>query len=82
MTLLDSNKNPGITHSAYMLLISDAVTSCPASAVIGLTRLLLFRARLLSAANNIVHDCDETFNYWEPLHYITYGYGLQTWEYR
>ena len=43
---------------------------------------LLFAARLMSAWLNIVHDCDEVFNYWEPLHYLLYGYGLQTWEYR
>ena len=29
----------------------------------------------------LVLDCDETFNYWEPTHYLQYGYGLQTWEY-
>lgn len=28
-----------------------------------------------------IQDCDETFNYWEPLHYLVHGYGLQTWEY-
>lgn len=38
--------------------------------------------RLLSAFYNIVHDCDEVYNYWEPLHYLLYGYGMQTWEYR
>lgn len=37
--------------------------------------------RLLSALYNLVHDCDEVFNYWEPLHYLLYGHGLQTWEY-
>ena len=26
-------------------------------------------------------DCDEVFNYWEPLHYLQYGIGQQTWEY-
>lgn len=24
---------------------------------------------------------DEVFNYWEPVHYLVYGEGLQTWEY-
>lgn len=43
--------------------------------------LVLSAARLLSAAMNIIHDCDEVFNYWEPLHYLLYGYGMQTWEY-
>ena len=40
---------------------------------------LLF-ARLASAAFNLVHDCDETYNFWEPLHYLTHGHGMQTWE--
>ena len=44
--------------------------------------LLLAIARLISAAYNIVHDCDEVYNYWEPLHFLLYGYGMQTWEYR
>ena len=26
-------------------------------------------------------DCDEVFNYYEPLHFLLYGTGLQTWEY-
>ena len=28
-----------------------------------------------------IMDCDEVYNYWEPLHYLLYGSGLQTWEY-
>jgi alpha-1,2-mannosyltransferase len=43
---------------------------------------LLATIRLLSALYNLVADCDETFNYWEPTHYLMYGYGFQTWEYR
>lgn len=46
------------------------------------TAILLFSARLLSSAFNILHDCDETYNYWEPLHYLLYKSGFQTWEYR
>eukprot|EP00188_Purpureofilum_apyrenoidigerum_P006193 Plantae.Rhodophyta-Purpureofilum_apyrenoidigerum.ctg9180.p1 GENE.Plantae.Rhodophyta-Purpureofilum_apyrenoidigerum.ctg9180~~Plantae.Rhodophyta-Purpureofilum_apyrenoidigerum.ctg9180.p1 ORF type:complete len:671 (+),score=82.18 Plantae.Rhodophyta-Purpureofilum_apyrenoidigerum.ctg9180:33-2015(+) len=41
---------------------------------------LLF-ARLYSAITTGIADCDETFNYWEPLHYLSFGYGFQTWEY-
>ncbi|MQL98600.1 hypothetical protein Taro_031312 [Colocasia esculenta] len=37
--------------------------------------------RHMSATSNIIHDCDEVFNYWEPLHYIIYKSGFQTWEY-
>lgn len=35
--------------------------------------------RFLSAGTTCVGDCDETFNYWEPLHYLLYGFGFQTW---
>lgn len=28
-----------------------------------------------------ITDCDEVFNYWEPLHFVLYGSGQQTWEY-
>ena len=32
-------------------------------------------------AFGLIGDCDESFNYWEPSHYLLYGSGLQTWEY-
>ncbi|KAL4866434.1 hypothetical protein BDV12DRAFT_187398 [Aspergillus spectabilis] len=28
-----------------------------------------------------IQDCDEVFNFWEPVHYLDHAYGLQTWEY-
>ncbi|KAK5193472.1 mannosyltransferase [Exophiala xenobiotica] len=42
---------------------------------------LCFASHLLAALYAPIQDCDETFNYWDPLHYLTHGYGLQTWEY-
>ncbi|KAI0022461.1 Alg9-like mannosyltransferase family-domain-containing protein, partial [Xylariomycetidae sp. FL0641] len=36
---------------------------------------------LLSALFAPIQDCDETFNYYEPTHYLSHNYGLQTWEY-
>lgn len=38
--------------------------------------------RYMSATSNIIHDCDEVFNYWEPLHFLLFKSGFQTWEYR
>src|SRR3989338_9817361 len=46
-----------------------------------LSFLLLSTVQLISSFWNPIHDCDETFNYWEPTHYVLYQYGLQTWEY-
>ncbi|PSS15991.1 Dol-P-Man:Man(6)GlcNAc(2)-PP-Dol alpha-1,2-mannosyltransferase [Actinidia chinensis var. chinensis] len=34
--------------------------------------------RYMSATSNIIHDCDEVFNYWEPLHNLLYKSGFQT----
>ncbi|XP_050071941.1 alpha-1,2-mannosyltransferase ALG9 [Anopheles maculipalpis] len=41
----------------------------------------LVTVRVQSALWSIISDCDETFNYWEPLHYLLKGSGFQTWEY-
>lgn len=43
--------------------------------------LSLALVRSIGAAVNHIDDCDEVFNYWEPLHYLVYGAGMQTWEY-
>ncbi|XP_056006211.1 alpha-1,2-mannosyltransferase ALG9-like [Ostrea edulis] len=42
---------------------------------------ILLSARLCAAVWNIVGDCDETYNYWEPMHFLMFGKGYQTWEY-
>ncbi|XP_030749642.1 alpha-1,2-mannosyltransferase ALG9 [Sitophilus oryzae] len=41
----------------------------------------LMSARFCAAIWSHITDCDETFNYWEPTHYLVFGKGLQTWEY-
>lgn len=41
----------------------------------------LLSARICASIWSHIMDCDETFNYWEPLHYLLYNKGLQTWEY-
>ncbi|XP_047486445.1 alpha-1,2-mannosyltransferase ALG9-like [Penaeus chinensis] len=41
----------------------------------------LLSARLCAAIWALINDCDETYNYWEPTHYLLYGKGFQTWEY-
>lgn len=41
----------------------------------------LLVVRLACAVLAPIMDCDETFNYVEPIHYVTHGTGMQTWEY-
>lgn len=42
---------------------------------------IFWLVRLLSALYSNISDCDETYNYWEPTHFLLYGEGFQTWEY-
>ena len=69
--------------SCAFVPLRDSRTCCSGSFSLSLQLAfwLLVAARLTSAALNFVHDCDEVYNYWEPLHYIMYGSGMQTWEY-
>ena len=42
----------------------------------------LLASRLyLQPVFSLISDCDETFNYWEPLNFLLRGFGKQTWEY-
>lgn len=44
--------------------------------------LLLVASRLyVQPLYSLISDCDETFNYWEPLNLLLRGFGKQTWEY-
>ncbi|CAH7668169.1 Alg9-like mannosyltransferase family-domain-containing protein, partial [Phakopsora pachyrhizi] len=42
---------------------------------------ILILIRFCSAMYTSISDCDETYNYWEPTHYLVHGRGFQTWEY-
>ena len=42
---------------------------------------LILIVRLWAVFTTSISDCDETFNYWEPTHFLLYGKGQQTWEY-
>ena len=43
--------------------------------------MLFLTARFISVYYNLIWDCDETYNYWDPLHFLVFGQGTQTWEY-
>lgn len=44
--------------------------------------ILLFASKLAATLMNFIQDCDEVFNYWEPLHFLQFGQeSFQTWEY-
>ncbi|KAJ3558974.1 hypothetical protein NM688_g620 [Phlebia brevispora] len=41
---------------------------------------LFVLVRVMAAMYANINDCDEVFNFWEPLHYLHRGHGFQTWE--
>ena len=43
--------------------------------------ILIFSRLFLQPIYSLISDCDETFNYWEPLNLLLRGFGKQTWEY-
>ncbi|CCC71031.1 hypothetical protein NCAS_0G01440 [Naumovozyma castellii] len=57
-------------------------SSCrPKVFTFGLLTLLLTSRLYFQPFNSLISDCDETFNYWEPLNLLLRGFGKQTWEY-
>uniref|UniRef100_A0A914WUL7 Mannosyltransferase n=1 Tax=Plectus sambesii TaxID=2011161 RepID=A0A914WUL7_9BILA len=42
---------------------------------------ILVSIRMSAGIWSTISDCDEVYNYWEPLHLLLYGGGFQTWEY-
>ncbi|KAK5780618.1 dolichyl-P-Man:Man(6)GlcNAc(2)-PP-dolichol alpha-1,2-mannosyltransferase PWA37_003260 [Arxiozyma heterogenica] len=43
--------------------------------------ILLFSRLFLQPIYSLISDCDETFNYWDPLNLLLRGFGKETWEY-
>ena len=43
--------------------------------------ILLLLVNSIASSINHIDDTDETYGYWEPLHYLLFGKGMQTWEY-
>lgn len=42
---------------------------------------IFLATNLIVSTLNHIDDTDETYGYYEPLHYLLYGTGMQTWEY-
>ena len=69
--IIDERGVPYATNETQMPYFPSAWTAWKA----------LFMVRLAAAFWTVISDCDETYNYWEPMHYFVYGKGFQTWEY-
>ncbi|KAH7729678.1 Plasmid Maintenance Protein containing protein [Aphelenchoides avenae] len=45
---------------------------------LGIIAKILFSVRVMSSFWSQIADCDEVYNYWEPLHLLVFGRGFQT----
>ncbi|RMZ80095.1 hypothetical protein DV737_g3187, partial [Chaetothyriales sp. CBS 132003] len=76
---LESLPRPSEAQSA------SRTTPQPASArfylPLDVALILLVTSYTISALYAPILDCDETYNYWEPLHFLLHGTGFETWEY-
>lgn len=71
-----------IRHSLHRKMASTNGVSSHSSRVPFLSVLSVFvAANLIASSLNHIDDTDETYGYYEPLHYLLYGVGMQTWEY-
>ncbi|XP_022250897.1 alpha-1,2-mannosyltransferase ALG9-like [Limulus polyphemus] len=78
----NSNKSaPQIVHQKKAVPVDNEEILAPWTPSSYTAFKALLSARLCAAVWSNISDCDETFNYWEPTHYLMYGKGFQTWEY-
>jgi len=53
-----------------------------ANSLFNVSFVIVYTAIRVGLANMApITDCDEVYNYWEPLHFLHHGSGMQTWEY-
>ena len=79
-----TKKEVSSTNSPETLSSNSLSTTRPATpfAVKPIGAFYVFlAANIIAALYAPIQDCDETFNYWEPTHYLSHHYGLETWEY-
>ncbi|KAJ2393194.1 mannosyltransferase, partial [Coemansia sp. RSA 2603] len=68
-------------HQPAAAAASTSRPSSPYVPSLGLLFRIFSLIRITAALSAPMQDCDEVFNYWEPLHMLQFGTGKQTWEY-
>ena len=71
---------PTTTGARAMSSPSSSSSSSPSSLSRVFAATYVFSRTAFAVCNAVVLDCDETYNYLEPLHYAWRAHGLQTWE--
>ncbi|KAI0035168.1 asparagine-linked glycosylation 9 protein isoform a [Vararia minispora EC-137] len=73
-------KPPAPRHTGLLQDLVRRTARPPFTPSFSLAVRVLLLMRVTAAMYSNIADCDEVFNFWEPLHYLDRGYGFQTWE--
>ncbi|GFT42058.1 alpha-1,2-mannosyltransferase ALG9 [Nephila pilipes] len=78
----DASKEAKIVPADFTSNINtDSKNNAPWTPTVYTAFKLLMSLRLCAAVWSNISDCDEVYNYWEPMHFLIQGQGFQTWEY-
>ncbi|KAA1467884.1 asparagine-linked glycosylation 9 protein isoform a [Dentipellis sp. KUC8613] len=75
-----AKSSPAARHAGILQDQLRRANRPPWSPSFGMAVRILLLIRVTGAMYSNIQDCDEVFNFWEPLHYLDRGYGFQTWE--
>ena len=78
--IASSTQQANTPHSRTALSPRPCQHAPPVAPYIIALFLVALYAGVASKLNHI-DDTDETYGYWEVVHYLLYGHGMQTWEY-
>ncbi|KAI0688138.1 glycosyltransferase family 22 protein [Cytidiella melzeri] len=79
----DKPSAPSIRKNRHAGLLQDQLRrsqKAPMCASFSLAFRIFLLVRVTGAMYSGLSDCDEVFNFWEPLHYLDRGHAFQTWE--
>jgi Alg9-like mannosyltransferase family len=65
-------------HKSAAAAASTATFTSKTIFVFGAMFMVLCTVRIVSALYNLLHDCDEQFNYWDPTHLLMYQLNPNT----
>ncbi|KAJ4485792.1 glycosyltransferase family 22 protein [Lentinula aciculospora] len=74
---------PVVTKNKHDGILQDQIrrtARLPWSPSFAFALRMILIVRVSGAMYSNIDDCDEVYNFWEPLHFFGRGYGFQTWE--
>ncbi|KIK70667.1 glycosyltransferase family 22 protein, partial [Collybiopsis luxurians FD-317 M1] len=77
------NSTPPPVQKKYDGILKDQIrrtAKLPWSPSFAFALRMILLVRVAGAMYSNIDDCDEVYNFWEPLHFLDNGYGFQTWE--